>query len=248
MLRLKNSEDIKRLADSGYILGSLLRDISVLVQEGISLKELDSWAEDFICKKGAKPAFKGYMGFKGTLCLSVNEVVIHGIPTMRKLKKTDIISIDCGVNLAGYFTDAAVTIALPEASLEALSLIENTQKALYFGIHKAVIGNRIKDIGSAIFEVGKSSSYGIVYQYCGHGVGFDLHEEPNVPNLPEGGLRIKEGLVLAIEPMFNLGTATCETGEDGWSVITKDRKISSHFEHTVAITKDGPLILTMADN
>lgn len=244
MVQLKNDEDIKRLEESGFILGSLLKEIRPLVQEGTSLLELDSWAEDFIIKRKAKPAFKGYSGFPATLCLSLNEAVIHGIPSSYKLKADDVLSIDCGVNLNNYYTDAAITLAMPKVSREIITLLEVTENALYKGIEKAIAGNRIKDIGKAVSQEARSFSYGIVYQYCGHGVGFSLHEEPNVPNLPEGALRLRKGMVIAIEPMFNLGVAEVEVAKDNWTVVTKDRKVSAHFEHTVAITEKGNIILT----
>lgn len=244
MVQLKNDEDIKRLEESGFILGSLLKEIRPLAQEGTSLLELDAWAENFILKRKAKPAFKGYSGFPATLCLSLNEAVIHGIPSNYKLKADDVLSIDCGVNFNNYYTDAAITLAMPKVSKEVMKLLEVTELALYKGIEKAIVGNRIKDIGRAVSQEAHPYSYGIVYQYCGHGVGFSLHEEPNIPNTPEGAMRLKKGMVIAIEPMFNLGVAEVEVGKDKWTVLTKDKKVSAHFEHTVAITEKGNIILT----
>ncbi|KAL0266225.1 UNVERIFIED_CONTAM: hypothetical protein PYX00_011943 [Menopon gallinae] len=222
VIALKNGEAIKALRESGFILGSLLKEIEKFAQVGTCLLELDRWAEDFILKNKAKPAFKGYNGFSGTLCLSVNEAVIHGPPRPYKLKATDILSIDCGVNLNSYYTDAALTVAMNQAPQEALQLIETTQQALYSGIKQVQVGGRIKDIGKVIFKKAQAKGYGVVYQYCGHGVGFSLHEEPNVPNLPEGSLKLREGLVIAIEPMFNLGKAEVEVLSDGWTVVTVD--------------------------
>lgn len=249
MTRLKNRDQIDRIRVSCKLLARMYVEIKPLVVDGITTLELDKWAEDFIRKNGGKPAFKGYMGFPGTLCTSINHEVIHGIPKARKIKTGDLVSLDCGIDLGGYFSDMAVTFPVGEVSDENRKLLKVTEESLYKGIDAALFGNRIKDISRAISDHIKPHHYGIVHQYCGHGVGFTQHEDPQVPNYVGVGPnpRLVEGMVLAIEPMVNLGKAEVRTLSDDWTVVTVDQRNSAHFEHTIAIFEDRTEILTLLD-
>jgi methionyl aminopeptidase len=249
VIHLKSAAEIDTIARAGAILGELYRQIPGEVRPGVSTAELDRWAEAFIrSHAGAEPAFKGLYGFPATLCTSVNHEVVHGIPSARRvLKEGDVVSVDCGVKLDGFYADAAISIALPPVDAEVQTLLERTQVALQRGIEQARPGNRLGDVGAAIQEVADEVRYGVVRELVGHGVGRQPHEEPQVPNFGTRGkgLKLLEGMVLAIEPMFNLGTAGVRTLPDRWTVVTADRKVSAHFEHTVAVTADGPRILTI---
>jgi methionyl aminopeptidase len=249
VIHLKSAAEIDTIARAGAILGELYRQIPGEVRPGVSTAELDRWAEAFIrSHAGAEPAFKGLYGFPATLCTSVNHEVVHGIPSPRRvLKEGDVVSVDCGVKLDGFYADAAISIALPPVDAEVQTLLERTQVALQRGIEQARPGNRLGDVGAAIQEVADEVRYGVVRELVGHGVGRQPHEEPQVPNFGTRGkgLKLLEGMVLAIEPMFNLGTAGVRTLPDRWTVVTADRKVSAHFEHTVAVTADGPRILTI---
>lgn len=249
MIRLKNREQIDRIRESCRHLARMFKDIRPLIQEGITTLELDKWAFDFIQKTGGKPAFKGYMDFPGTLCVSINEEVIHGIPSQRKLKNGDIVSIDCGINLGGYFSDMAYTFPVGEVSSQDRQLLKITEESLYLGIDQAIHGQRIREIGKAVSGHVAPYNYGVVKDYCGHGVGFSQHEEPQVPNYPGSGgnPRISAGMVLAIEPMINLGTGDVKVLKDNWTVVTVDGRRSAHFEHTVAVFHDRTEILTLED-
>jgi methionyl aminopeptidase len=249
VIHLKSAAEIDTIARAGAILGELYRQLPGEVRPGVSTAELDRWAEAFIrSHAGAEPAFKGLYGFPATLCTSVNHEVVHGIPSARRvLKEGDVVSVDCGVKLDGFYADAAVTIAIPPVAADVQTLLERTQVALQRGIEQARPGNRLGDVGAAIQEVADEVKYGVVRELVGHGVGRQPHEEPQVPNFGTRGkgLKLLEGMVLAIEPMFNLGTAGVRTLPDRWTVVTADRKVSAHFEHTVAVTADGPRILTI---
>lgn len=249
MINLKNLEQIKRIRESCKLLAQMYFEIRPLVVEGISTLELDEWATDFILKRGGKPAFRGYMGFPGTLCTSINEEVIHGIPGKRKLKEGDIVSLDCGINLGGYFSDAALTIGVGQIGIAEKQLLMATDQSLYKGIEAAITGNRIRDIGRAVSGHVKPYGYGVVHQFCGHAVGLHQHEDPQIPNYVGSGPspRIVPGMVLAIEPMINMGKAEVKTLEDDWTVVTIDKKKSAHFEHTVAVLESGTEILTLLD-
>jgi methionyl aminopeptidase len=248
LIQLKTAEEIDTIARGGAILAALYREIPARVQPGATTLELDRWAESFIRDhQGAEPAFKGLYGFPATLCTSVNYEVVHGIPSARrKLVAGDVVSVDCGVKLDGYYSDAAVTLPVGEIAPEVEELLRTTEAALYAGIEAARAGNRLGDLGAAVQEVADARGYGVVRELVGHGVGKKPHEEPQVPNFgkPGKGMKLVEGLVLAIEPMFNLGVAGVRTLPDRWTVVTADRKVSAHFEHTVAITVEGPRILT----
>jgi methionyl aminopeptidase len=248
VIHLKSAEEIETIARAGSILAALYREIPARVAPGASTLELDRFAEEFIrSHPGASPAFKGLYGFPATLCTSVNHEVVHGIPSSRRvLKEGDVLSVDCGVKLEGFFADAAISLPVGEVAPEVGELLERTRAALGKGVAEARPGNRLGDIGAAIQEVADARRYGVVRELVGHGVGRQPHEEPQVPNFGTRGkgLKLLEGMVLAIEPMFNLGSAGVRTLPDRWTVVTADRRVSAHFEHTVAITAVGPRILT----
>ncbi|HEU0015301.1 MAG TPA: type I methionyl aminopeptidase [Longimicrobium sp.] len=249
MIHLKSAEEIDHIARAGHILAELFRAMPERVRPGVTTADLDRWAEDFIRgHDGAEPAFKGLYGFPATLCTSVNHEVVHGIPSPRRvLREGDIVSVDCGVKLNGFYGDAALTVPVGQVADEVRTLLDRTLRALDLGIAEARPGNRLGDIGAAIQEVADAAGYGVVRELVGHGVGRQPHEEPQVPNWGKRGrgLKLVEGMVLAIEPMFNLGTEGVRTLPDRWTVVTSDRKASAHFEHTVAITADGPRVLTV---
>jgi methionyl aminopeptidase len=250
MIKLKNKEQIEGIRKSGALLARLFQNIQDRIKPGISLISLDQWAYDFILAGGGQPAFKGYMGFPATLCTSLNHAVIHGIPDRTKLQEGDLISVDCGINLGGYISDMAYTFPVGRISEENEKLLKITNEALYKGIGAVQKGKRIKDISKAISDHITPGGYGIVHQYCGHGVGLEVHEEPQVPNYlgPGPNPRLKPGMVIAIEPMVNLGVAEVDVLEDDWTVVTRDGKRSAHFEHTVAVTENGIEILTQGFN
>lgn len=245
MIQLKNAQQIQAIADSGKILNSALKAVKSKVVPGVTTGELDKFIHKFITDADAIPAFLNYMGYPGSACISINEEVIHGIPGKRIVKEGDLVSIDVGVNYKGFISDSAFTFTVGKISSEEQRLIDVTQKALQAGIDAAVVGNRIRDISKAVSDAG--SEFGIVYDYCGHGVGFEVHEDPQIANVVTNrgkNPRLKAGMVIAIEPMINLGTADVETLADEWTVVTLDRLKSAHFEHTIAITETGPIILT----
>jgi methionyl aminopeptidase len=248
LIRLKSSEEIERIARAGAVIAELYRVLPEEVQPGRSTADLDRFAERFIRDhEGAVPAFKGLYGFPATLCTSVNHEVVHGIPSdRRKLVAGDVVSVDCGVKLEGYFADAAVTLPVGEIAGDLQALLEATRLALLNGIEAARPGNRLGDIGAAVQEVAERAGYGIVRDLVGHGIGKDPHEDPQVPNFGKRGrgMKLEVGLVLAIEPMLNAGTGNVRTLADRWTVVTADRSVSAHFEHTIAVQADGPRILT----
>ncbi len=249
MISLKSPEEIEAIARAGTIIGELYKLLPDRVVPGVSTGELDRFAETFIRDhEGAEPAFKGLYGFPATLCTSVNHEVVHGIPAeRRKLAEGDVISIDCGVKLDGFYSDAAITVPVGEIASEVQELLDVTRRGLELGIQEAQPGKRLGDIGAAIQSAADGAGYGIVRELVGHGIGRDPHEDPQVPNYGRRGrgMRLEVGLVLAIEPMFNLGTEKVRTLPDRWTVITADRTVSAHFEHTVAVTETGPRILTL---
>lgn len=248
MIHLKSPEEIEKIARAGAIISALFEELPQRVVPGVSTKELDRFSEAFIRDhEGAEPAFKGLYGFPATLCTSVNFEVVHGIPTeRRRLVAGDVISIDCGTKLDGFFADAAVTLPVEEVEPEVQRLLEVTRAALERGLEEARPGQRLGDIGAAIQAPADEAGFGIVRDLVGHGIGREPHEDPQVPNYGRAGrgMPLEVGLVLAIEPMFNLGTANIRTLADRWTVITADRAFSAHFEHTVAVTADGPRVLT----
>lgn len=246
MVRVRTDREIKLIAESAQIVADTLDMISGKVESGISLLKLDMLAEEFIRSHGAIPAFKGYMGFPATLCISVDDEVVHGIPSNKILSDGQIVGIDCGALKNGYYGDSARTFAVGNISDEDKDLLSATQEALNLGIKEAVSGNYVSDIGHAIQTYIEPKGYSIVRELVGHGIGTNLHEDPQVPNYgdPGKGIMLKQGMCLAIEPMINIGTKEVYTLNDGWTVKTKDGFNSAHFEHTIAIRKDGPEVLS----
>ena len=246
MIECKSDQEIEYMRDAGKIVALAHQEIEKAVRPGVTTRELDRIAEELILAKNARPAFKGYNGFPASICASVNEQVVHGIPGLRKLENGDIISIDIGAEINGYFGDSAVTLAVGDTSSEALELIRITEEALYCGIDAAVEGNRLTDISHSIQTFVEEKGYSVVRDYVGHGIGSQMHEEPQVPNFGRSGRgpRLRPGMTLAIEPMVNLGTHEVMTLGDGWTVVTKDKQLSAHFEHSIAVTDKLPEILT----
>ena len=242
----KTKEEIELIRESSLLVAKTHGAIAGLIKPGVTTLELDKIAEEFIRDHDAIPAFKGYAGFPNTLCMSPNEEVVHGIPQDKPLKDGDIISVDCGVLKNEFYGDSAYTYTVGEVAEETKQLLRVTKDCLYLGIEAAKIGNRLGDISYAIQQKAHEFNYGVVRELVGHGVGRELHEEPQVPNYGSRGrgIQLKEGLVLAIEPMINMGTQKVRFLNDGWSVITQDGKPSAHFEHTVAIMKSGPEVLS----
>lgn len=247
MIIRKSEREIEIMRKAGSIVAQTHALLAEKVTPGITTGELDKIAEEFILSKGGKPAFKGYQGFPSTLCVAVNEEVVHGFPGNRVLEEGDIIGMDLGVLIDGFYGDSAYTLAVGEISDQAQKLLKVTEESLHQGIEQALEGNRLSDISHAVQKYVEARGYSVVRRFVGHGVGRSLHEDPQIPNFgPAGrGPRLKEGMVLAIEPMINVGTHKVKILDDGWTVITADKELSAHFEHTVAITKDGPRILTL---
>lgn len=246
MIILKSQREINYLRDAGRIVAETLKEVEKAVKPEVTTLELDRIAEQYIRSKKATPAFKGYHGFPGSICASVNEEVVHGIPGLKRLKNGDNVSIDIGAIINGYCGDAAITVPVGEVDEEVKKLIEVTEQSLYKGIEKAVEGNRLGDISHSVQAYAEGHGFGVVRDYVGHGIGRNMHEDPQIPNygLPGRGPRLKAGMTLAIEPMINAGTHEVKTLGDNWTVVTADGKRSAHFEHTIAITADGPEILT----
>jgi len=248
MIIIKSDREIEIMKEGGKVLKELLLLLKENVREGVTTKELDRLAERFIKKSGGRPAFKGYNGFPASICTSVNEVVIHGIPGDYELKNGDIIGIDVGVSYKGYFTDTAYTFSVGKIDGLKEKLIEATKKSLYAALDKARAGNRLSDISNAVQTCVESCGFSVVREFCGHGVGKELHEDPQIVNYgpPNRGAILKAGMTLAIEPMINAGAPDVAILKDGWTVVTKDDSPSAHFEHTIAIASDGkePIIIT----
>lgn len=250
MIILKTARELSMMKDAGRIAQKALLLAGEAVEPGVSTAELDSIVRKYIEKQGATPSFLGYGGFPASACISVNNVVIHGIPSKKQIiKNGDIVSIDVGAFFEGYHGDNAWTFPCGDISAEAQQLLEATKESLFLGIKAAVVGNRLGDIGSAVQRYVEPRSYSVVRDFVGHGVGAKLHEEPSVPNFgtPGRGQRLMPGMTIAIEPMVNAGTHRVKVLDDEWTTITADGKLSAHFEHTIAITSDGPVILTSAD-
>ena len=244
---IKNPAEIEIMAEANSIVSGALKMLKDVITPGITTWELDRLAEEYCIKRNGRPAFKGYRGFPGSLCVSVNEEVVHGIPSRKKkLKKGDLLSIDFGVELKGFFGDAAVTVAVGRVKPEIARLIKITEESLYKGIEQVVAGNHVSDISEAVQKHVEGHDFSVVKQFVGHGIGSALHEPPEIPNFYQGERteRLRVGMVLAIEPMVNLGTGRVKVLKDGWTVVTADRKPSAHFEHSVAVTENGPRILS----
>ena len=250
MVILKTSRELAKMREAGRISQGALREAGKAVEPGVSTLELDTIVRSYIERMGAVPSFLGYGGFPASACISVNNVVIHGIPSKKQiLKNGDIVSIDVGAYINGYHGDNAWTFACGDVTKEAQALMDATREALFEGISKAVAGSRIGDIGHAVQRYVEARSYSVVRDYVGHGVGARLHEDPSVPNYgtPGHGVRLLPGMVIAIEPMVNQGTHRVRVLKDKWTTVTADGQLSAHFEHTIAITPGGPVILTMPD-
>ncbi|MHB1341196.1 MAG: type I methionyl aminopeptidase [Coriobacteriia bacterium] len=247
MILIKSPAEIETMREAGRITAGALRVVGEAVQVGISTKELDAIAEEYIRGEGARPAFLGYHGFTGTLCTSFNEQVVHGIPGKRTLVEGDILSVDCGAIVDGYYGDAAMTFAVGAVSPQARKLMDATRDSLIAGIAQCRPDMRLHDIGHAVQQVAEAAGFSVVREYVGHGIGRAMHEEPQVPNFGQAGTgpQLKPGMVFAVEPMINAGGYDVRSLDDGWTVVTADASLSAHFEHTIAVTADGPLVLTV---
>ena len=245
-ITIKTPQELDSMRQAGAIVGSVITLLKRSVEPGLTTKDLDQIAFKEISRLGAKPTFKGYHGFPASICTSVNEEIVHGIPGNRVLKDGDIVKLDVGATWEGMIGDAAVSVAVGQVSQEATALMETTRQSLEEGIKASLPGSRIGDIGVAVQTVGEGMGYGVVREFVGHGVGRFLHEDPQVPNYGQPGMGplLRPGMCLAIEPMLNLGDWHTRVLDDNWTVVTADGKLSAHFEHTIAITEDGPEILT----
>ena len=246
MILIKGADEIAWMAEAGRIVAETFEAVREGIIPGVSTEELDRLAYDLILKKGGEPAFKGYRGYPASTCISINEQVVHGIPSGRKLRQGDIVSVDLGVKYKGFYGDAAVTYAVGDVGEAARLLMQTTEEALWQGIGQAVEGKRVSDIGHAIQKHAEAKGFSMVRSFVGHGIGRSLHEEPHVPNFgpPGKGPRLMKGMALAIEPMVNAGSWQVRVLEDGWTAVTADGSLSAHFEHTVVVTGAEPLVLT----
>ncbi len=247
MIVCKSPSELQRMRAANTLVADILAELAAAVKPGVTTGDLDELAERRVREAGAVPAFKGYRGYPATLCASVNEEVVHGIPSDRRLSEGDVISLDMGVLVDGFYGDSAVTVGVGRIDEKATGLLRVTEEALYRGIEQARVGGRLSDIGHAIQHWVESNGFSVVREFVGHGIGTKLHEEPQIPNYgqPGRGPRLVEGMVLAIEPMVNMGRASVKVLPDGWTAVTRDGSLSAHFEHTVAITSAGPAILTL---
>ena len=249
-IELKSPDEIEKMSRASRVVAEVLDALRHQVRPGMTTVELDRFAEKFIVDRGGVPSFKGYQVrdqvYHHTLCVSVNEAVVHGIPSDRALKEGDIVGLDVGVVVDGYYGDAAITVPVGAITEEARRLLQVTEESLHKGIAQAVVGNRISDISHAVQAHAEAASFSVVMDFVGHGIGRKLHEEPQVPNYgePGKGPRLKPGMTLAIEPMINMGRPETEHLSDGWTAVTQDGSLSAHFEHTIVVTEDGPKILT----
>ncbi|MCK5547804.1 MAG: type I methionyl aminopeptidase [Thermoplasmata archaeon] len=247
MIIIKSRREIEKMREAGRLVALLVEDLAGMAREGVPTSELDRYAERWIKEAGGRPVFKGYRGYPASICTSINEEIVHGIPrSRRKLKSGDILSIDVGIQYDGFMGDAAVTLPIGKVNGAKKKLIEVTRRALSKAVEKAVPGNRLFDISHAIQNEAESNGFSVVRAFVGHGIGTSMHEEPKIPNYgrPHTGPKLMPGMVLAIEPMINAGVYEIEVREDGWTAVTADGKPSAHFEHTVAITEEGNEILT----
>lgn len=246
MVILKLSEEIEKARASNRIVAEVLSRLREKVKPGVKTKDLDKFAEEIAEKRGAKPAFKGYHGYPHSLCISINEVVVHGMPSERTLVEGDIVGLDFGVYFQGFYGDATITLPVGKVTEKATRLMQVTEQSLHAGIEQAVSGNRLGDISAAVQKVAEGAGYSVVREFVGHGIGKNLHEEPQIPNFGQKGrgIELKRGMILAIEPMVNEGHYKVQILPDGWTVVTKDGSLSAHFEHSIAITDNGPDILS----
>jgi methionyl aminopeptidase len=247
MINLKSPREIERMKGASRIVAEILLELREIIRDGITTAEIDRIAEEMTLKKNARPAFKGYRGFPASICISINDEVVHGIPSPKRMVKTgDVVGLDFGVVFDGFVGDSAVTVPIGAIPPDVQKLLTVTERCLYSAIEAAIPGNYISDVSAAVQKHADEHNFGIVRDFCGHGIGRALHEDPPVPNYVQSGKgpKVKPGLVIAIEPMINLGTEKVKVLEDGWTVVTLDGRPSAHFEHTIAITADGPEILT----
>lgn len=246
MITMKKPEHFAKMTRAGKCVSEVHAEVKAAATPGVTMLELDQIAADIIASHGCTPSFLNYHGFPAHICVSVNDVIVHGIPTDQRLKEGDILSLDAGAIFEGYHADAAITFGVGEVSDEATHLMEATEKAMWAGIRQVGHGVRLGNIGAAVQAVGEAAGLGVVREYVGHGIGRNMHEKPEVPNYGErgSGMKLKTGMAICIEPMFNLGTAESTVDDDGWTVRTADGQLSAHFEHTVALTEDGVKVLT----
>ncbi|CAI8032413.1 Methionine aminopeptidase [Geodia barretti] len=249
MIVYKSPEEVEKMRAANALVAGVLSELQATVKPGVTAQELDTVAETRVRAAGAVPAFKGYHGYPATLCVSINDAVVHGIPSPRELVEGDIVSLDMGVVLDGYYGDAALTVGVGAISDEAAELLAVTRAALNLAIDCARVGGRVSDLGHAVQNHVESCGFSVVREFVGHGIGTRLHEEPQIPNYgkPGRGPFLKEGMVLAIEPMVNAGRPAVRVLDDGWTAVTVDGSLSAHFEHSVAVSKDGPVILSRLD-
>ena len=246
MIELKSADEIALMRKAGRVVAGLLEHLTALVRPGMKTKALDEEARAYLEREGAGPAFLGYRGFPASICVSVNEEVVHGIPGERRIQPGDLVSIDAGAVVSGFYADAARTVGVPPLTAQARRLMETTQRALEAGIGQVTSRNRLSDVSHAVQRVVEQEGFGVVRDFVGHGIGRAMHEEPAIPNFgpPGMGPRLKVGMVLAIEPMVTMGNFEVEVQEDGWTAVTKDRSLAAHVEHTVALTERGAEVLT----
>ena len=249
MITIKNERQFKKMAVAGACVAAVHEAVVEEARVGTSLRRLDEVAARVIRSRGCKPSFLGYQGFPAHICTSPNEVIVHGIPSRYRLRNGDILSIDAGAIYEGYHGDAALTVGIGTIDKESARLLAVTRRALWTGIDQVKVGKRVGDLGHAVEQVAAPYGYGVVRDYVGHGIGRAMHEAPQIPNHgpPGRGVRLRRGMAVCIEPMFNVGTADNHTKADGWTVVTNDGKRSAHFEHTVALTADGPVVMTVSD-
>lgn len=250
MIVCKSPGELERMHAANQVVATVRDEVAARIRPGVSTGELDEFAEARVRELGGTPAFKGYRGYPATLCVSLNEEIVHGIPSRkRKVAPGDIVSIDLGVLLDGLYGDSAVTVPVADVEADVARLLEVTERALRAAIDVCLVGNRIGHIGAAVQQVVETAGFSVVREFVGHGIGSALHEEPQIPNFGEAGVgaRLRPGMVLAIEPMVNMGDPAVEVLDDGWTAVTRDRKPSAHFEHSVAITEDGPWVLSIPE-
>ncbi len=250
MVYTRSNSEIEKISKSCQIVADTLIMLEEHIVEGICVSDLDKMAEEYIISRGARPAFKGYMGFPATLCISIDDAVVHGIPGEDILKNGQIVGIDCGAELGGYFGDHARSFAVGKISSDKEKLLKVTKESLLRGIEQAVPGNFVGDIGKAVQDHAENNGFSVVRELVGHGIGTSLHEEPQIPNFGEAkqGYKLRPGMCIAIEPMINSGSRDVFTANDGWTILTKDGMPSAHFEHTIAITEKGPKVLSVGSN
>ncbi len=243
---LRLPDEIEKARASNRIVAEVLSRLREKIRPGVKTKDLDKFAEEIAEKRGAKPAFKGYRGYPHSLCISINDEVVHGMPSKRVLQEGDIVGLDFGIYYQGFYGDSAMTLPVGKIAEKALKLMQVTEQSLYAGIEQARAGNRLGDVSAAVQNMVESAGFSVVRDFVGHGIGRNLHEEPQIPNFGEKGrgIELKKGMILAIEPMVNAGAYNVKVLPDGWTVVTKDGSLSAHFEHSIAITENGPDILS----